>query len=395
MTDASFDWKKIAIPAYGPSLLDGLSKGAILPVIALTARDLGASVAIAGAVAALIGAGSLLSNIPAAMLTARYGERKAIAGAALVSAAGLLLALLATQVWMLALGMLIVGMASSVFMLARQVYLVEAVPASMRARALSTLGGMMRVGYFIGPFAGAALILAFGMAGAYWLAIVAMAGAAAIVLHWPDLASGRSPRGAPADTQMLRVARDNARVYLTVGVGVLLIGVLRASRQVVVPLWAEQLGIDAATTSLIYGLVAAVDMAVFYPAGKVMDRYGRIWVTIPCALLMGLSLIGIPLTSGITSFVLVSLVLGFGNGIGSGLVMTLGADLAPPQQRTQFLGIWRLMSDLGSSGGPLLLSAISAAASLAVGSAAIGVLGLIAAGVFWRWVPRGRPDNAG
>lgn len=391
MTDIPFSWKKIAVPAFGPSLLDGLSKGAILPIVALSARDLGASVPMAGVVAALIGVGSLLCNIPAAMLTARYGERKAIAGAAIVSVLGLLLALVATQVWVLAIGMLIVGMAASVFMIARQVYLVEAVPIHMRARALSTLGGMSRVGVFVGPFAGAGLIHLMGLAGAYWIAILAMAGAAFIVLRSPDLSAGRATPKEQARSGMARVARENARTYMTLGIAVLLVGVLRASRQVVVPLWAEHLGIDAATTSIIYGIVAAVDMAVFYPAGKVMDQHGRVWVAVPCVLLMGLSLIGIPLTSGIVPFVLVSLVLGFGNGIGSGIVMTLGADFAPPHERTQFLGVWRLLSDIGSSGGPLLLSAISAAASLAAGSMFIGMLGLVAAAMFWRWVPRKPP----
>ena len=46
------------------------------------------------------------------------------------------------------------------FSLARQAYLTEAVPIRMRARALSTLGGTFRIGCFIGPFVGAALVTA-------------------------------------------------------------------------------------------------------------------------------------------------------------------------------------------------------------------------------------------
>jgi MFS family permease len=168
----------------------------------------------------------------------------------------------------------------------------------------------------------------------------------------------------------------------------MLISALRASRQVVIPLWADHLGLDAATTSLIYGLVAAVDMSVFYPAGKVMDQRGRLWVALPCTLLMGLSLMAIPLTDGVASFILVSALLGFGNGIGSGIVMTLGADAAPAGARTQFLGIWRFMADLGSSGGPVALSVLTALVSLGGASFGVGTLGLVAAGVFWRWLPR-------
>ena len=44
--------------------------------------------------------------------------------------------------------------------------------------------------------------------------------------------------------------------------------------------------------------------------------------------------------------------MGLGNGISAGVVMTLGADVAPAESRTQFLGGWRLCADLGNAGGP-------------------------------------------
>ena len=385
----TFDLKKIAVPAFGPSLLYGISNGAILPVVALTAHNEGASVAMAGLITALIGIGSLFSNIPSALLTQRYGEKRAMAGAALLSVTGLLLVIFVPLLWVLALAMLMQGVAQSVFQLARQSYLIELVPFSFRARALSTLGGTTRIGTFIGPFAGAALIHLIGLDGAYWIAIAAMLGAGAIALAAPDLDVRPTAGAATPALGMAQIARDHSKVYATLGVGIMLISALRASRQVVIPLWAASLGLDAATTSLIYGLVAAVDMSVFYPAGRVMDRYGRLWVALPCSLIMGLSLMAIPLTTGVVSFVLVSLLLGFGNGIGSGIVMTLGADAAPAGARTKFLGIWRLMADLGTSGGPVVLSGLAALISLGAGSVGVGLLGLIAASVFWRWLPPG------
>ena len=42
----------------------------------------------------------------------------------------------------------------------------------------------------------------------------------------------------------------------------------------------------------------------------------------------------------------------------------------------------------GGGGGPLLLSALTAALSLASGIGAIGALGFVAAWMFWRWLPR-------
>ena len=393
--DAPFSFRKIAVPAFGPSILYGVSNGAILPVVALSARELDASVAMSGLIVALIGIGSLVSNIPAALMTSRYGERHAMVGAAVLSVLALLLCIVAGHAWLLAIGVFFIGMASSVFMLARQSYMIDAVPAYMRARALSTLAGTMRIGAFVGPFAGAALIHFIGLQGAYWIAIVAMIGAGLIAYHAPDMAPpGRRAGDAPQPKpRILDIARSHSKTFLTLGLGIVLVSAVRSSRQVVIPLWADHLGMNPSTTSLIYGLVAAIDMSVFYPAGTLMDRRGRRWVAVPSALLMGVALIGISLSSNIVFFLLVSMLLGLGNGISSGIVMTLGADSAPNEGRTEFLGIWRLVSDVGTSLGPVVLSAVTAVVSLALAVATMGAFGLGAAAVFWRWLPRSMPSR--
>ncbi|WP_026555936.1 MFS transporter [Arthrobacter sp. 35W] len=406
-----FSLWSIAIPAYGPSLLFGLGEGAILPIIALSARGLGATVAAAALVLTLVGVGSLLSNIPASIITAKYGERFAMVGAAVLSIVALLLCIAAQDLWVYALGIALIGASAAVFNLARQSFLTEVVPVALRARAMSTLGGVMRIGIFAGPFLGALAIHLMGLEGAYWVAVLAMAGAGALSWGLPDLeaaqragarkssttaaaatvaaavvgASGRPVAPGPGIRSILAA---HGRLFLTVGLGVLLVSAVRSSRQVVIPLWAEHLGLDATATSLIYGLSGAIDMLVFYPAGKVMDRKGRVWVAVPCMAIMGVSLLLMPLTGGATSLLLVSLLIGFGNGIGSGMIMTLGADYSPSPGRAQFLGIWRFISDLGGSGGPALLSAVTALATLSIGIGVTGLLGLAAAVVLWYWVPR-------
>ncbi|MVW72999.1 MFS transporter [Bordetella sp. 15P40C-2] len=393
-SDAPFSFRKIAIPAFGPSMCFGVSNGAMLPVVALSARELGASVAMASLIVALIGIGSLVSNIPAAMITSRYGERRAMIGAGMLSMLALLLCIGAPNAWALAVGVFFIGMASSIFMLARQSYMIDAVPAYMRARALSTLAGTMRIGAFAGPFGGAALMHFLGLEGAYWFAMLAMGGATLIAYHAPDMAPPERQPGNPSRTKyrIIDVAREHHEVLLTLGLGILMVSAVRSSRQVVIPLWADYLGMSPSTTSIIYGLVAAIDMSVFYPAGSLMDRRGRLWVAVPSALLMGVSLIGTSLTTGLVGFVLMALLLGMGNGIGSGIVMTLGADAAPKQGRTEFLGLWRLVSDMGTSVGPVVLSAVTAAFTLTLAVATMGAFGLGAAAVFWRWLPRSNPS---
>jgi MFS family permease len=391
---APFSFRSIAVPAFGPALLFSVGDGAILPVVALSARELGASVAVAALVVTLIGLGSWFFNLPASLITLKFGERWAIVGAAAASAVALAAAavspLVPNGIWLLAAAMVVVGMAASVFSLARQKYLTEAVPVILRARALSTLGGVNRIGIFIGPFIGAAVMQFGGITAAYWAGVVAMAAAAGVSVTIPDLVAAPGPAGGtPGPPPTLRsVAASHAGVFLSVGVGVLLLSALRASRQVVIPLWAEHLGMDATQASLIYGISGAIDMLVFYPAGKLMDRKGRQWVAVPSTLIMGTAMLLIPLSAGFVGLLLAALLIGFGNGISSGLNMTLGADFSPDNGRGQFLGIWRFMADAGATGGPVLLSGVTAAVSLGAGVGATGVLGFAAAVVFAVTIPR-------
>ncbi|MDQ0868357.1 MFS family permease [Arthrobacter sp. V1I9] len=389
-----FSLRSIAVAAFGPTLLFGIGQGAILPVVALTARDLGASVAVAALIVTLIGLGSWFFNLPASLVTLKFGERWAIVGAAVAAglalAAAALTSLVPNGLWLLAVAMAVVGMAGAVFGLARQKYLTEAVPVAFRARALSTLGGVNRIGVFIGPFLGAAVMQFSGIGGAYWVGVVAMAAAALLSLTIPDLEQAETHDGGRSGPEptLRSVAVSHAGVFLSVGVGILLLSALRSSRQVVIPLWADHLGMDATSASLIYGLSGAIDMLVFYPAGKLMDRKGRQFVAVPSTLIMGTALLLIPLTGSFVGLLLASLLIGFGNGISSGLVMTLGADFSPDRGRGQFLGLWRFMADAGSTGGPVLLSGVTALASLGAGISATGVLGFAAAAVFAVVIPR-------
>ncbi|MEB7446496.1 MFS transporter [Arthrobacter koreensis] len=397
----TFSLRSIAVPAFGPTVLYGTAIGAILPVIALTARDLGATVALAAAIVTLTGIGSLLTNVPATLVTTRFGEKWALVGASAWCALAMVLAASVPVLGVFALAVFMVGMAGAVFGLARQSYVTEAVPLHFRARALSTLGGSNRIGVFIGPFAAAGVMSFAGTPGAYWVGAAAAFAAGLVSLTVPDL-SVRTPRAgkrngeledtveAVAAPSIGSILRSHSRVFGTVGIGVLLIAAVRASRQAVIPLWAQHLGIDPAQTALIYGISAGIDMLIFYPAGRVMDLRGRRAVAVPCMLFMAAGLGLLPLTSTPLQLLLAALLIGFGNGIGSGIVMTLGADFSPQPGRPQFLGLWRLLSDIGILSGPGLLSAVTAAVSLSAGILATALVGLAGAAVLWKFVPKGR-----
>lgn len=397
MSTEPFNLRKIALPAFAPSFLFGLGEGAILPIIPLSVRHLGGSVALAALIVTLLGIGSLLSNLPASHITARWGERWAIFGAALWSALGMLLCMLAGSVALFGIGILMIGTSAAVFNLARQSYLTEVVPLYLRARALSTLGGSSRTGRFVGPFMAAGMIHLIGIAGAYAVGVASLLLAAVVAIRIADLPGQQATRaGDIHDAPTLRaVARSHWRVFATVGIGALLIGAVRTSRQVIIPLWAQHIGLDAAAISLIFGLSGAIDTAVFYPAGILMDYKGRQWVAVPSMLVMGAALLWIPFTASTVTLLLAAMLIGFGNGIGSGVLMTLGADYSPTRGRPQFLGIWRLLSDSGSVASPVLLSAVTAAISLAAGILATSLLAFVGAAALWYWIPRAHNTGEG
>lgn len=390
MSEQPFSLRKMAVKVYSPSLLYGLGLGAVTPIIALSALDRGASVATAALVVTLVGVGSLISNVPAAVLTTRFGERIAMVAAAGWASLGMVLGIIPSNLGLFAVGVTMLGMAGAVFNLARQTYLAEAVPLQFRARAMSTLGGVMRIGVFIGPFAATLAMNWLGIAGAYWVGMVAMAISMLVCLWIPDLTT-RAPVEAGqnrAGGSMWSIAKDQWRVLLGIGLGIVCISAVRSTRQVVLPLWGENIGLDAATISLIYGFSGAIDMLIFYPAGKVMDTRGRVWVAVPCMAVMSVALFLLPLTHGFATMLAVAMLLGFGNGIGSGIVMTLGADYSPVAGRPKFLGLWRLLSDTGAMVGPVLLATLVAVATLGTGVWMISGISLLGAGIFGYFIPR-------
>jgi MFS family permease len=391
-----FRLRSVAVSAFGPATLFGLAEGAMLPVIALSSIDRGASIAMAAFINALLGIGSLLTNIPSGILATRIGERKSMLVAAAVAMAGLILCLVnlghsAPSLVVFGAGVLLLGAASSVYTLARQSYLSEIVPPHMRARALSTLGGTLRIGVFVGPFLAAGAEKVWGLPGAYYVSLAAMIGAALIVYRVPDLEKTEEHRAAAADVTSWGILRKYWRIFATLGIGVLLLQAIRQTRQVVIPLWGAHIGLSPTANSVIYGVAGLVDLMTFYPAGKVMDVHGRRWVAVPCTLILGLSFVIMPLTHAVGTLTVTAMIMGFGNGIGSGIVMTLAADASPEIGRPKFLGLWRELSDTGQGVGPLILSGVTALAGLAAGIIVVGLVGFAAAAAMWAFIP-GRPS---
>lgn len=382
-----FRLREVALTAYGPTIVNATGHGAVAPVLALRARELGADVGTAALVVGLLGVGMLLASLPAGALVARVGERRTLFGCGLLDAVIMLAAAASGSVLLLAVAVTASGATWTAFLLARQGFMIDAVPFHQRARALAALGGSHRVGLLVGPLLGAGVIHLGGLRWVFVLAAVTSAASGLMALLMPDLGSERRR---PGSTQLSvwTVLRAHRRTLLTLGSAVVVLSASRSVRTSLLPLWADHVGIAASTTSLIFALAAAVDIAMFYPGGWVMDHHGRTLVAVPVVLTVAVGSLLLPLTEAAWSVALVVGLIALGNGLGSGIVMTLGADSAPTEGRAQFLGGWRLCGDVGLSGGPLLISAVASAAPLAAACVVVGGVGLLGTAWVGYWTRR-------
>lgn len=408
----SFSMRSVALSAFLPAALFAVGEGAIIPIIPVASHNLGASLAISAFVASLILVGELFGDIPSGWVVSRIGERTAMIGAALVSVVGLLVSVVAPNVWLLALGVFLIGLSTAVFALARHAYMTTFVPPAIRARALSSLGGVFRFGYFVGPFLSAGLIhLTGAVQSAFWIHIAGCLAAACVLLFLKDPAGPQArsltrpaaPRSA-GETEVASEAHGlfptlwkYRGVLLKLGSGAALIGAMRAGRQVILPLWAVSIGVGSSETALIIGIAGAIDFGLFYTSGQIMDRWGRMWSAMPCMVGLGISYLVLSLTHALPDalawFVGVALFMSVANGIGSGILMTLGADLADKGDPAPFLGAWRFTGDFGSAAAPLLISGLTALVSISLASGVMGVLGFAGAAILLRYVPRYSPHH--
>ncbi|WP_144797238.1 MFS transporter [Microbacterium paludicola] len=414
MSSASTVLRQFGPMVYLPTILFSLGEGAVIPLIPVIAANMGADVAGAALVAAALVVGQLCGNLPAGWAVARIGERFTMVIAGVVSMVAVLGMVLAPVLAVFASSVFLLGFCAAAFGLARHAFMTTRVPLAFRARSLSLLGGSFRLGIFIGPFVTAGLLQVFGDEhAATWFFLACLAVMVVLVLFGPDPEKTTAPlpdRGSVAEDSGEAVSGsiptiERVGIFRTMwrfrgvlgrlGLAAASLSAVRSARQVVLPLWGVSLGLDAQTIALVVGVSGAIDFALFYASGQVMDRFGRLWAAMPAMVLMGSGFLVLSLThdgdAAVLWFGMLAAVLGVGNGLSSGILLTLGADVAPRQDPAPFLGSWRTLTDAGGAVAPLIVSAVTAIVSLSAASAVVGAIGLLGAVGFIGWIPRYSP----
>jgi MFS family permease len=366
---------------YLPTFLMSVCQGTALLMIPLFALDLGANAGIAALVFSLRGLGNATSDIPAGSVASRLGDKVAMMIGICLMTVTSIAAGFAESPLHLGLSAFLFGVAMSTWLIGRLTHVAETIPSHHRGKTIALMAGLQRLGTFVGPVVGGILAMKFGFGVVFWI----LGGVSTIALllvlftvnnHKSDTATGEISVLKAVPT----IIRQHAGVFVTAGSAMLSLTMIRASRQLIIPLWGVHIGLNTSEIGLVMGAAAAVDMCMFPVAGYVMDTFGRKPVALSCLTFLVIGLCIVPFTTEAIPLALASMVVGFGNGLGSGINMTLGADFSPAENRGEFMGVWRLISDSGAFGGPILIGlaaqSIALSAAFAV-AATTGVIGII------------------
>jgi MFS family permease len=283
----------------------------------------------------------------------------------------------ATDLRLLGIAAVALGSGNAAWMLGRQSYLADTCEPHELGRAIAAMAGLQRGGALIGPVVGGAIAGFADYPTAFLAGAVSAVIAAGMVLAFAREVEAEPLHGDSSLKGTLDVLRAHGKVFATAGVSALVLQLMRATRQLLVPLFGEAVGLDVAAIGAIYSFGTVVDISLFYPSGVLADRWGRKWSAVPSMVVYSVGLAALPLASGFYSLLAATLLLGFANGIGTGVVMIIGADLSRTSGRQgQFLGLWRLIGDVGVSVAPLMSGILVGAVSLAAASLAVAGIGV-------------------
>lgn len=389
MSESDQGLRKIVVSLYVPTLLMAFCGALVVPILPLLALSFDVSYGMTGVVLAAPGIGTLICDMPVGTLVRRIGYRWGMVAGAIVMFVAALAVFASTSIVELFIYRLFTGVGLTLWVISRQTYLYESIGQARLGRASALMGGIHRLTSFVAPALGGFMGEALGLRSPFLLyailSLVSLVVAFAFVPK-PDLGNRkvRDERSGRFRDHL----RTNLRIVLRGGPGYAVGQITRSSRNVIIPLFAaEVLGLSPSSIGLITSLSAGVDLIMVYPAGVIMDRWGRKFAYVPSFFLQGMALSLIPFTANFVELLVVAMALGFSNGIGAGTMMTLAGDLAPEKGRGDFLGIWHFVGDAGGTSAPLIMGKVGDLAGLGASAFVAGASGVLAAALLGFLIP--------
>ena len=370
---------ELMLTIYAPAMLLAFGQGILITTLPLYAADFTDSYSLISLIVSAAALGTLIMDVPAGAILGRLGLKSTMIGGTLLVVAGTLpLAFVHRFDVVLALRV-IAGVGTAFWGLSRHALIASAVPVEQRGKVLSTYGGIGRIGVLLGPAAGGLIAAAAGVRISFVVSGLMALAALVLAVRYVQSVDMLGKKVPGRWGIVRRTLRDYARDLSAAGMAQTFGQMIRAGRLLIIPLYGtHELGLGPAQVGLVMTASSAVDVVMFIPAGILMDRFGRKTASVPSFAVMAIGTAMIPLAHSFVTLMAVCLIIGAGNGLGSGSMMTLGADLAPAGATGEFLGIWRLIGDAGGFLGPIVVGVMAGAFSLQGSAYALASIGFAA-----------------
>jgi MFS transporter, DHA1 family, multidrug resistance protein len=370
-----------------------LGFGAIVPVLALYARSFGVAQSAIGLAIGVYGLARFLVAVPVGRLTDVVGRRAALALGGLVTAAGNLLCAYAPNFAVFVAARFVAGAGAALVLIAGQIVLADITTPERRGRVMAIYQGVFVFAVGVGPLPGGLLAERFGLAAPF--VVYAVAGAAAAVVAWwsiPDTrATGASAEAAAAMPPFA------AQIRLVTGhVGFMLVSLVAFMNAVartgalfnVIPVLArDRLALSTDRIGFGLALSSLVGLVLAYPAGVLVDRYGRKTVIVPATVVAGLSMLIFLAASSYAWFLAGCVAWSLAIGVSGAAPAAYAADVAPPGMNAAAMSTFRMLADLGYVVGPIALGVVTDVLGADAALGATAVLLVVVAALFARLAP--------
>ena len=386
LNNRNFSRVSLILPIYIPAFLLAIGGGIISPTLSIYVKSFELSYTLTTVVLAV----GVLGNIPAGILVERLGRKPSmLLGLVLIGLSTLGMGM-ARNFFQLIGAQLLGGIGYALWMLARHAYMTDVIPIANRGRALALFGGVNRMGTFAGQFCSIFLGVNLRLPFFIYAGIVIL-NLFLCFFFIPETQRATTEvagKRTPYLKQLLEISRQHARLLATAGIGQVCVQTLRRGCNIIIPLYADEVvGLTTQQVRSVVMISSAVDMSMFPIAGYMMDRFGRRYATVPGICIFATGMVLMPFTGTFTWLLLAATFMRMGNGIASGTMMTLGADLAPREGTGEFLGLWRLTGDFGGSAGPVIVGNLADLFGLSYSGFALGGIGYLAVSIFLWFVP--------
>ncbi len=374
------------LPIYIPAFLLAIGGGIVSPTLSIYVKSFELSYTLTTVVLAV----GVLGNIPAGILVERLGRKLSmLLGLVMIGISTVGMGT-ATHFFQLIVSQLFGGIGMALWMLARHAYMTDVIPIANRGRAIALFGGVNRMGTFVGQFCSIFLGVNLRLPFFIYTGILVL-NFVLCLFFIPETRRTMhqtTDKKVPYLKQLIQISRQHARLLATAGVGQVCVQTLRRGCNIIIPLYADEVvGLTTQQVRSVVMISSAVDMSMFPIAGYMMDRFGRRYATVPGVCIFATGMVLMSFTGTFTWLLLAAIFMKMGNGIASGTMMTLGADLAPREGTGEFLGLWRLTGDFGGSAGPVIVGNLADLFGLSYSGFALGGIGYLAVGIFLWLVP--------